>query len=210
MSVSHHPADAILADYASGGLRPGFDLVVAAHLESCPGCRRHVRLFESAAGAMLEGLEPSPLPDNALSHLMGRIEREPSARPTRAAPRDMRPLVERLPVKGRRWLAPGLWVQPLDIPRSGENRAYFLRVPGGMRGLEHGHTGSEFTTVVKGALRDGDVTLRAGDFCETGADDHHQPESLADDGGCLCLIATEGRLQTRDLVGAIVRAVTGV
>ena len=48
MSVRHHPADAVLADYASGALKPGFDLVVAAHLERCPVCRATVRLFEDA------------------------------------------------------------------------------------------------------------------------------------------------------------------
>ena len=35
----HHPSEATLAQYVAGTLRPGFDVVVAAHLSTCAHCR---------------------------------------------------------------------------------------------------------------------------------------------------------------------------
>jgi putative transcriptional regulator len=212
VSVRHHPADAVLADYAGGTLRPGFDIVVAAHLESCERCRRHVRLFEKAAGAMLDALAPAEMSADALPHLLARLEREPSVAPadTPDAPRDTRPLLDRLPLRKRRWLAPGVWVQPVDVPQLAGDKIYLLRVGAGLRGLHHGHSGPEFTAVVSGALRDGQTTYRAGDFIECDTDVVHRPKVLDDDGGCLCLAATEGSLKARGMLGELIRAFAGV
>ncbi len=207
MSARHHPADAILAAYAAGGLRAGFDLVVAAHLETCAHCRSTVRLFEGAAGDMLETAEPSALDPDALARLMTRLdEPAPAAEPKS----DPRPLIERLPLKRRRYIGPKVWVQPLDVPHAREDRVYLLYVGAGIKGLDHGHSGVEFTQVISGALNDNGEILRAGDFSERDAEDHHQPTIEPDDGGCLCIAATEGPLVVRDLLGRLIRRAAGV
>lgn len=210
MSVRHHPADAILAAYAAGSLRPGFDIVCAAHLESCPRCRSHVRLFQDAAGGLLSQQRPVELSAEALPRMMARLEREPAPQGEVHRDRDRRPIAERLPVKRRRWLGPGLWVQPIDIPQRPGDRAYFLRVPAGLRGIEHSHTGTEFTVVLKGALKDEGEVYRAGDFVECDDAVHHQPSAGSEDGGCLCLIATEGSLVTKDWFSNLIRSAAGV
>jgi len=213
VSVRHHPADAVLADYAAGTLRPGFDIVVAAHLESCARCRRHVRLFEKAAGAMMGELPPAEMSADALPQMLARLERNPPAASADApivARRDARSLIERLPVKRRRWLAPGVWVQPIDVPQLPGDKLYFLRVAAGLRGLHHGHSGPEFTAVVTGALRDGKTTYRAGDFIECDTEVVHRPKVLNQDGGCLCIAATEGSLKGRGFLGELIRTVAGV
>jgi putative transcriptional regulator len=210
VSVTHHPDDTILSAYAAGSLRPGFDIVVAAHLEGCAHCRQAVRVFEQAAGGMLGLSDPAVMDPDALPHLMARIDREPEPAAFVAPVLDTRPLVQRLPVGRRRWLAPGVWVQNVQVPHAREDRVYFLRVGAGIKGINHGHSGPEFTAVVSGALRDGDTVLRAGDFCERGEEHEHQPVVEPDDGGCLCLAATQGSLQARDWMSRVIQMVAGV
>ncbi len=205
-SPLHHPADAVLAAYAAGTLRPGFDLVVAAHLEGCPACRRTVRLFEAAGGELLAEAPPTDVSPDALARLLARVEQ-----PSEAAPAiDRRPLHQRLPLKPRRYLAPGVWVQPIDVPHAREDRVYFLRVAANLKGFRHGHSGTEFTTVISGALNDDGVIFRPGDFIECDTELVHQPVVEPDDGGCLCLAATEGPLRTSGLFDRVLQAVAGV
>jgi len=206
VSVRHHPADAILADYAAGTLKPGFDLVIAAHLEGCPICRSTVRLFESAKASAMNDADPAAVEADALSRLMARLD-EPM--PPEPAP-DPRPLLQRLPLKRRRWLAPKVWVQPVDLAQAPGYKVYLLYVGAGLRGLDHTHSGPEFTQVMSGALNDDGEVFAAGDFCERGPEHSHQPVVEPDDGGCLCLAATEGPLVARDWLGRVIRAAAGV
>jgi putative transcriptional regulator len=206
VSVRHHPADAVLADYAAGTLKPGFDLVVAAHLERCPTCRATVRLFEGAKAGVMQDAEPAAVEADALSRLMARLDEPAPPEPAH----DSRPLIQRLPLKRRRWLAPKVWVQPVDIAQASGDKVYLLYVGAGLKGLDHSHSGPEFTQVVSGALNDNGEVFAAGDFCERGPEHTHQPVVEPDDGGCLCLAATEGPLLARDWLGRIIRAAAGV
>jgi putative transcriptional regulator len=206
VSARSHPADAILARYAVGALRPGFDLVVGVHLETCARCRETVRRFEAAAGALMDETPAEPLSEDALAHTLARLEREPRWTADAAASGDRRPLADRLPLKRRRWLGPGSWIQPIDAPHLPGDRVYLLRVAGGVRGLDHGHSGAEFTAVISGALRDSETVFRAGDFFACDPSLRHWPESLPDDGGCLCLAATEGGLMTQGWLPGLIRA----
>ena len=206
MSVRHHPADAILADYAAGTLKPGFDLIVAAHVESCAHCRATVRLFEQAKAGVMREAEPAAVEADALSRLMARLDEPAPPEPVH----DARPLVQRLPLKRRRWLAPKVWVQPVDVAHDRGDKVYLLYVGAGIRGLDHHHSGPEFTQVVSGALNDDGEVFAAGDFCERGPEHSHQPVVEPDDGGCLCLTATEGPLIAHDWLGRIIRAAAGV
>jgi putative transcriptional regulator len=209
VSARFHPDDAVLADFATGRMRPGFDLVVAVHLEGCSQCRRRVGAFEAEAGSLMAGLSPEPLAEDALAHALALLDREPKPAAV-APPEDKRPLVERLPLKGRRWLAPGNWVQPVDTTCLPGDRVYLLRVAGGLQGLPHGHRGLELTTVIYGAFREGETTYRAGDFMASDPSERHQPQVLADDGGCLCLAATQGPLATKGFLDGLIQAWAGV
>ena len=118
------------------------------------------------------------------------------------APVDNRPLVDRLTLKPKRWIAPGVWVAAVDTPHAAENRVYLLNVGPGCPTARHEHTGAEFCTVLKGAYRDELGVFSAGDFAAAYGDFNHQPmvEGKED---CLCLFATEGRLKASDLMGRI-------
>ena len=50
MSLSHHPSEALLLDYALGSLAEGWSLAVATHLSLCPMCRQQVAEMEALGG----------------------------------------------------------------------------------------------------------------------------------------------------------------
>ena len=197
MSPRHHPSNDALAAYASGALEAGFGLVLAAHLEGCAQCRGAVGAFEAASGQALEHLANSELAPDALSRVLARLDTPP-----KPAKLDTRPLIERLPLKEKKWIAPGSWVAAVDTPHAPENRVYLLNVPAGGLTARHSHTGAEFCTVLKGAYRDKLGVFAAGDFAEVHGDFDHKPV-VEGDGDCLCLFATEGRLKPAGIVGRI-------
>lgn len=204
MTVRHHPSDEVLASYASGTLEPGFGLVVGAHESACSQCRAKVRGFEAVSGAAMRDLPEASLGADALQRVMARLGE--AAVP---APIDRRPLLERLPLRPRRWVAPGVWVAAVDTPHARDNRVYVLSVKPGMSTARHRHSGAEFCTVLKGAYRDELGLFQAGDFAAAEHDLEHLPVVQPGE-ECVCLFATEGRLKPRGLVGRIAFAIADV
>ena len=70
MTPTHHPSDAVLADYVAGGMRPAFAAVVAAHVETCPHCRAAVHALEALGGEMVCDLPQEALSDQALDRVI--------------------------------------------------------------------------------------------------------------------------------------------
>lgn len=191
--------------YAAGVQEPGFGLVVSAHVRQCEECRRRVGAFESISGLALDGLAPRPLRPGALSRTLARLD-ETSPPASRA---DDRPFLDQLPLKAKRWVAPGVWVAAVDTHHARENRVYVLSVPPGVTTARHGHSGAEFCTVLQGAYRDESGTFGAGDFVAADHEHEHQPIVEGTE-RCVCLFATEGRLKPRGLLGRIAFALADV
>ncbi len=204
MSPRHHPAPDILAAYASGTLDPGFGLVVGAHVEGCPVCRKQSAAFEAVSGEALAALPEAALAPDALADAMARLDAAPPIHMP-----DRRPLLARLVLKPRKWVAPGVWCAAVDTPHAPDNRVYLLSVRAGMPTARHSHSGQEFCTVLKGAYRDELGTFAAGDFAATGGELEHQPVTLGDE-DCVCLFATEGRLKAQGLIGRLAFALADV
>ncbi|MBL8545914.1 MAG: cupin domain-containing protein [Hyphomonadaceae bacterium] len=205
MSLRHHPSDDILTAYASGALEAGFGLVVGAHLEVCATCRARVGTFEAVSGAALKSLPDAEIGADALSNVLARLETQAGA----SDRQDTRPLLERLSLKPKKWIAPGVWVAAVNTPHAKDNRVYLLSVAPGMPAARHEHSGAEFCTVLKGAFRDEVGLFQAGDFAA--ADDNlcHLPVVEGDE-PCLCLFATEGRLKAQGLLGRLAFAYADV
>lgn len=205
MNLRHHPSAEILAAYASGTHEPGFGLVVAAHVEVCAECRARVGAFEATSGAALSELPQAELGSDALTRTLAKLEQpaQESAGP------DTRPLLERLPLKPKRWVAPGVWVAAVDTPHAAENRVYVLSVAKGMVSARHEHSGAEYCTILKGAYRDELGTFAAGDFAAADTDLNHQPIVQGDE-ACVCLFATEGRLKPQGWIGRLAFALADV
>ena len=196
MSPRHHPSSEVLAAYASGTLEAGFALVVAAHLDGCADCRSHVATLQAASGQALRELPEAEMSAEAFASVLARLG-EQSAAP---AVREHRTFLERLPLKPRKWVAPGVWVAAVDTPHEPDNRVYVLSVAAGAMTARHEHAGAEFCTVLEGAFRDETGVYRAGDFASAGEDLNHQPV-IEGDQACVCLFATEGRLKPQGVLG---------
>lgn len=198
MNPRHHPSADVLATYAAGACEPGFGLVVGAHVEVCPHCRAQVAGFEAASGGALSEIGQADIAGDALQRVMARIDA-----PAAPAPKpDARPLLDRLPLKPRKWIAPGVWAAAVDTPHAPGNRVYLLSVAAGMPTARHEHSGAEYCTVLKGAYRDELGLFAAGDFAATDTEVNHQPVVQGDE-ACICLFATEGRLKPQGLLGRL-------
>lgn len=205
MKPRHHPSPDILAAYAAGALAPGFGLVVGAHIERCAACQAQSRVFEAVSGAALATLPNEELAKDALARVLSRLD-EAAPAPHVA---DTRPLLDRLPLKPRRWVAPGVWVAAVDTPHAPDDRVYLLSVAPGMPTARHEHSGAEFCTVLKGAYEDELGVFSAGDFAAAESDLNHQPRVVSNE-DCICLFATEGRLKAQGLIGRLAFAFANV
>lgn len=205
MNPRHHPSADILAAYAAGVSEPGFGLVVGAHVEGCAACRAQVAAYEAASGAALEDAPDADIGGDALSRVMSRLDEAPA----RAPAVDTRPLLQRLPLKPRKWIAPGVWVAGVKTPHAPDNRVYLLSVDPGRPTARHEHSGPEYCTVLTGAYRDELGLFQAGDFAAAEGDLNHQPVVVGDQ-SCVCLFATEGRLKPQGLLGRIAFAYADV
>jgi len=204
VSPQHHPSDDVLTGYVAGALEPGFGLVAAAHIEVCAHCRARVGAFEAASGAALEALPQETISRDALSNVLARLDA-----PAQPINVDYRSFVERLPLKPKKWLAPGVWVAGVNTPHAPQNRVYLLSVAAGGLTARHEHSGAEFCTVLSGAYRDELGLFAAGDFAAAEGDLNHQPVVQGDE-ACVCLFATEGRLKPQGLLGRLAFAYADV
>jgi len=216
MTIRHHPSEALLVDYASGAMGPAQALVIAAHVHACPQCRAAVEAAEAVGGALLETLPDAGLSAGALDRALARLEQPapeppPAARAPAPQPADwIRVPPEVAAAAGRkRWLAPGVWVAPIDIGTKGGPLSYLLRVGARLRMPRHTHNGCELTLVLKGAFRDGREVYAAGDVAEADDAVEHSPAIMGRE-ECVCLVACDNRLVVKEWLGKVVQTYAGI
>ncbi|MBX7249906.1 MAG: ChrR family anti-sigma-E factor [Caulobacteraceae bacterium] len=217
MTLSHHLSDALIVDYASGSMGRAQSLVVATHLHACAACRGRVAQAEAVGGALLEEIASTPLAPDALDRALARIERPREAAAPEAAAGHARQPADwiSVPVEvaeaaaRRRWVAPGVWVAPVDVGSGDGALTYLLRVGQGMRMPQHTHAGCELTLVLKGAFDDAGVRFGPGDISEADDAVEHSPVIAAGQ-ECVCLVACDNRLIVKDWLGRVVQAYAGI
>ena len=210
MTITHHPPEDLLADFATGKLEEAEHLVVSVHISECPRCFRFVQAIEQLAGAALEDFEPVSISDGAFDSVMARIRENPSPEAPPAIPasaasqhQDLPELLRRYRLGKRRWVAPGVSLQPIELPRTGKTRAFLLQSAPGTRMLEHSHTGTELTCVLKGSFSHEGGRYGPGDF-DYGDDDINHRPVVGDEGPCLCLVAMTGDLRMNGFFGRLI------
>ena len=210
MTITHHPPEDLLADLATGKLEEAEHLVVSVHISGCPRCRRFVQSIEQLAGEALENAEPAPISDGAFDLVMARIRENPSPEAPPAIPasaasqhQDLPELLRRCRLGKRRRIAPGVSLQPIELPRTGKARAFLLQSAPGTRMLEHTHTGTELTCVLKGSFSHEGGRFVPGDF-DYGDDDIDHRPIVGDEGPCLCVVAMTGDLRMNGFFGRLI------
>ena len=211
MTINHHPPEDLLADFAAGRLDEAVRLVISVHAAQCPRCRRFIAAIEQLAGAALEQATPVAMADDAFAAIMAGIDApETVSTPSPGSSQPVQLLDDDLPEilrscrfgKSRR-VAPGVKMQPIVLPGADKSRAFLLWSAPGTRMLEHTHTGTELTLVLKGSFSHEGGEYRPGDFDFGDGEVDHQP-IVGSDMPCLCLVAMSGDLQMHGWLGRLI------
>jgi putative transcriptional regulator len=216
MSIEHHPPDEILAAFTAGSLDHGQHIGVATHLVACQKCRDFVCSIEQIGGAVLSELPPAPMSNSALAEVELRLNEvelrlNESAQVAVAAPALPKTEMPGLPEFVRRyrfgrwkWVAPSVYVRPIELPYSSSTRVFLLKSAPGTKMLQHTHTGIEMTCVLSGAFRQDGIQYSPGDFDLGDQTINHRP--VVEHGqDCVCLVAMQGKLRLKGLMGWIVQ-----
>ena len=201
-AIKHHPSEATLVDHAVRALWSAAGLVVEAHLAHCPDCRGKIGLIEEVGGLLVDGLPPTPLSPDALERMMVRLDEAtgPAALGSSLTAQDPSPIELPAALQGLlhaarpRWVAPGVRHALLLREGSPGGTLRLLRVSPGTALPRHDHRGLELTLVLEGAFADEAGRYGPGDLAEVEEGATHQPVALGPL-GCVCLLATQGRLR---------------
>jgi len=222
MTIKHHLDDATLMSMSAGALPEALATVAAAHIDSCPACRKRLNQLDMLGGALLEDVSPVPLSDG-LTERMAANFREDNvrsfpgsrvrARTAHAAgevPKPLQKLIgSSLDDLNWRWLAPGVRQYSIDMPGESRGSLRLLRIKAGMRIPEHGHGGSELTLILRGAYHDRFGRFGPGDVADLDEDSEHEPR-VDKDGECICLVATEQASRFKGLLSRVLQPLTGI
>lgn len=186
--------------FAAGDLSPAQSLMVSAHLDMCPKCRRLVASFtESLADETLKQDGVDSQVSNELDSMLASITAQPVSK---AAAREsiVVPNTKFIELDGRQFALPRalgryhskvgnwsklvgkLWQAPVEI--GGIGKAHFIYMEKGGSVPEHTHRGGEHTLVLDGEFSDGISEYDTGDIMYMDGSHVHTPVSHADE-GCL-------------------------
>jgi putative transcriptional regulator len=203
----------LLLEYATGALREAQALAVATHLAYCPACRRQAERLDELGGALIDTLAPEPLPPDALSALIARLDQEapPAPKPpARAAsagplgglavPEPLRGYLARLPEPAT-WVSIGDGVSALHLGLGmAPVVAEILKMAPGSSLPVHRHTNQELILTVQGSFSEeagphstkGGV-YTVGDLGEFEGGSTHTVLAGAD--GCVCYRVLAGPVE---------------
>ena len=210
MTITHHPPEDLLADFATGALDQAEYLVVAVHVSQCARCSRLVAAIEQLAGAAIEDAAPAPMSVDSFDNVMARIDALPKAAIRESAPpqvdqanADLPEILKHCRFGKTRRVAPGVSLRPILLPAPGKSRAFLLSSSPGTRMLEHTHAGQELTCVLKGSFSHQGGRYGPGDFDFGDEAVDHRP-IVGEEESCLCLVAMTGELQLHGFFGRLI------
>jgi putative transcriptional regulator len=214
MTLTHHPSEALLLDYAAGSLGEAPSLAMAAHLTLCPRCRRDNRRLEIVGGNfMAEALETARAPADPLNATFDAIitrvaQARPETRPPHPAhailPSPLRAALG-CDVDSVPWRRLGMGAYHYVIPtRDTTATARLLRIPAGRPVPEHTHSGFELTLTLCGAYADATGAYARGDLQEADGTLVHQPHAAPSE-ECICLAVTGAPLRFKSWAARLVQ-----
>ena len=213
MKIKHHPAAESLMSCSAGSMPEAFAAIMASHMAVCPCCHKDLATMEYIGLALFEGLTPSPVSRAApvLALRAGEADLAEIERPitTGDIPAPLAAVVgAHLDDITWKRVSPGVWHFPIALADESRGDLRLVKVAAGQCLPEHGHSGSEMTLVLRGSYTDASGRFGVGDVADLGIDTEHRP--IADQvEGCICLIATEGRMKFKSIMARVIQPFTG-
>jgi putative transcriptional regulator len=149
------------------------------------------------------------LADDALEQTLARLDAPalPSMQAIAGAPdapEQLPRFVKRYIFRPWRRVAPRVSLRPIDLPEPSPTRVFLLRSAPGTRLLQHDHTGLEMTCILSGAFVHEGGRFGPGDFDFGDPSIAHEPRVEPGD-DCICLVAMQGDLKLRGLLGRLLQ-----
>jgi putative transcriptional regulator len=216
MRTEHHITRSTLHDYAAGKLCEALSVVAASHLAWCRECRKAVATVARAPDVARPASGTASTPAAARGEAaLQAMDRQP--RTTELADSEISdfglpmPLALRLDGRGLddvtwRKMFPGVSVRELALSAGAAGQLRLVRIAPGRALPEHGHGSGELSLVLRGAYRDGLGRYTIGDVADLDGTAVHRP--VAEDGGCICLVATETPVHYRSWLSRIWQRLT--
>ena len=199
-AITHHTPDAMLAAYAAGNLPHAFAVAVASHVSLCPQCRAALEAHQAVGGAVLEETGAvavsSDLKDTIFAQLDSPYSPEPVYERNGIYPG---PVIEAMKGRPPRWKNLGMGVRQDILSADANGSVRLLYIPPGQAVPDHSHNGLELTLVLQGSFSDETGRFGVGDLEIADEALEHTPVAGSGD-PCICLAATDARLQFRALV----------
>ena len=171
--------------------------------------------MEDIGVALLDQLSPSALSEPAPVMALRRLEAETEPQANARVPLGDVPeaLVSSIgqyldDVKWKR-VAPGISQYQIPLSKTTEGDLRLVRIAPGLALPEHSHDGSELTLILRGSYSDRTGTYRVSDVADLTGDIEHQPVADAQE-GCICLVATNGKLRFKTLMARMMQPLTGM
>jgi anti-sigma factor ChrR (cupin superfamily) len=163
--------------YALGQLDVTSASEYESHLSACRICRTEVALLRHATTAMLYAVPQKSPPAGLGDRLMQRIARGGAD----VLERSDDAVWTAMPV-------PGVSRRVLFTDFENNRETFIMKMDAGATFPKHRHDAVEECYVIDGDVRDGELSMAAGDFVRYGAGTKHGP--LGTTSGCLLLITT--------------------
>lgn len=224
MTISHHIPDETLLAYGAGSLSEAWSLLVATHLALCPTCRALASRMEGVGGALLDGLAPADVSDDAFGKLMQTLDDSDldmlpeQNKSLRAAPAILpQPLRAYLggDLYALKWRRLGMGVFHIPIKTGpiktgkGKVSARLLRVPAGQPVPMHSHNGDEMTLVLVGSFLSYQGNFGRGDVELADPSVEHMPIAAPGE-DCICLAVTDAPLRFKSLAARLLQPFLGI
>ena len=204
IDAKYHPTPEQLEGFAQGTLAPGMNVVISAHVELCPVCRKSVSELEEAASE--EWLRSTPdrrassinfsaMIDSIVDHPQIKGDRTTADSVSEIHMLDHSVTLPRALAKvasdGLVWRQLAGGINQATVTLDGQTQCEFLYMKPGSQVPVHKHQGNEVTLVLDGSFEDELGHYKSGDFVVRTAKDLHRPAS---EEGCLCFAVMDSPL----------------
>jgi putative transcriptional regulator len=220
--ITHHPDDNLLTEYSSGSLANALGVIVCAHLQTCPHCRKRVEQLNKLGAAILNQSVAEAVQPESFAQLMARIRNQNTENSTsdkKPASQELHPtyandpllkhlpkvIAKLLPRDGKlKWerVSGSLKTARLKTGQS-QYEVAFQRISSGGKVVEHDHRGLELTMVLCGSFSDEDGVYNQGDFLVRNPGEVHRPTATQNQ-DCLCISVVEAPVKVTGLFGKLV------